>query len=287
MSISQGRLNKLIGAHAFDPSGDKIGKIGEIYVDNQTDEPKWVSVKTGLFGTSDSLVPLAGAEVSDDGLNVAPSKSAVKDAPHLDAEGGITSRQEEELFQHYGIDPSSTGKHAGTTGNGNADQSGPTGNAAAGTAAAGTAAGTAAAGGQHARTDQSGTAQASSDDAVIRHEEQLNVDKQREATGKARLRKYVVTENQQVEVPVSREEVVVEREPISADEARNLKGDGGIGEEDRDVTLHEERVTVNKEQVPVEKVRLGTETVTENQTVSDEVRKERIETDVDGRDTKR
>lgn len=258
----------MIGAHAFDPSGDKIGKIGEIYVDNQTDEPKWASVKTGLF-SSDSLVPLAGAEATEDGVKVAPSKSAVKDAPHLDAEGGITARQEEELFQHYGINPNSTGKHA---------DAGQTGNAAAGTAAAGTAA----AGGQHTRDDKSGVR---GDDSVIRHEEQLNVGKQQEATGKARLRKYVVTENQQVDVPVTREEVVVEREPISADEARNIKGDAGIGEEARDVTLHEERVTVNKEQVPVEKVRLGKEQVTENQTVADDVRKERIETDVDGRDT--
>lgn len=246
MSITQNTLDRLIGAHAFDPSGDKIGKIDEIYVDNQTNEPKWASVKTGLFG-SDSLVPLAGAETTDDGVKVAPSKSAVKDAPHLDDKGGITGRQEEELFQHYGI----------------AGQSGMTG-------------------GRHSRDGQSGVRD---DDSMIRHEERLDVGKEQEATGQARLHKYVVTENEQVDVPVTREEVVVEREPISTAEARSVPGDTGIGEENRDVTLHEERVTVNKEQVPVEKVRLGKEQVTDTRTVADDVRKERVETDVDGRDT--
>lgn len=303
MSITQTDLEKLIGAKALDKSGDKIGKIDQIYLDNQSGAPKWAAVNTGLFGLSSSLVPLAGAAVSGDDLVVAPTKATVKDAPHLDADDGISAKQEDELYAHYGIRPSAadnSGKHA-AQGQGQAPQRETAGNAAAGTAAAGTAAaGTAAAGtagttadsrpgvdfGQTAadantRGAADTTARKSPDgDTVIRHEEQLNVDKQQEVTGKARLRKYVVTETQQVEVPVTREEVVVERTPISADEAARLDDKSKIGDESIEVPLHEERLVVNKEQVPVERVRVGTEAVTETQTVSDDVRKERIDTDL-------
>ncbi|MCF8572327.1 YsnF/AvaK domain-containing protein [Gordonia sp. HY002] len=283
MSITQTDLEKLIGA------------------------PKWAAVNTGLFGLSSSLVPLAGAAVSGDDLVVAPTKATVKDAPHLDADDGISAKQEDELYAHYGIRPSAadnSGRHAAQD-QGQAPQRETAGNAAAGTAAAGTAAaGTAAAGtpstgttgttadsrpavdfGQtaadaSARDSADTTARQSSDgDTVIRHDEQLNVDKQQEVTGKARLRKYVVTETQQVEVPVTREEVVVERTPISADEAARLGDESTIGDESIEVPLHEERLVVNKEQVPVERVRVGTEAVTETKTVSDDVRKERIDTD--------
>ena len=80
-------------------------------------------------------------------------------------------------------------------------------------------------------------------------------------------------------MPVKHEEVRIEREPISADEAKHLQGNAKIGEASADVDLHAERVVVQKETVPVEKVRLGTEEVTENKTISEEVRKEQIDTD--------
>lgn len=115
---------------------------------------------------------------------------------------------------------------------------------------------------------------------MVRSEERLNVNKQTEETGRVRLRKYVVTENQQVEVPVTREEVRLEREPISAEEAKGYTGD--IGEDEAAVTLHEERVNVQKETVPVEKVHLGTEQVQDSETVNEQVRKEQF--DVEGND---
>ncbi|WP_157075681.1 YsnF/AvaK domain-containing protein, partial [Janibacter anophelis] len=98
-------------------------------------------------------------------------------------------------------------------------------------------------------------------------------------TGRARLRKYVVTEEQQTTVPVSREEVRVEREPIT-DANRGDALDGpSISEEEREVTLHEERPVVEKETVPVERVRLEKDTVTSEEQVGDTVRKEQIETE--------
>jgi uncharacterized protein (TIGR02271 family) len=114
---------------------------------------------------------------------------------------------------------------------------------------------------------------------MTRSEERLDVGTERRETGRARLRKYVVTEEQQVTVPVTREEVRVEREPIT-DANRGDALDGpGISEEEHEVTLHEERPVVEKETVPVERVRLEKETVTDEEQVSGTVRKERIETE--------
>ena len=129
-----------------------------------------------------------------------------------------------------------------------------------------------------------------SDDAMTRSEERLTVGTETREAGRARLRKHVVTEHQQVTVPVSHEEVTVEHEPIT--EANRAAADEGpaISEAEHEVVLHEERPVVEKEAVPLERVRLGTETVTEQETVGDEVRHEEIELEPEGhtvRDTDR
>ena len=123
------------------------------------------------------------------------------------------------------------------------------------------------------------------DDAMTRSEERLVAGTRTEEAGRARLRKYVVTEQQQVNVPVSREEVRVEREPITeANRGAALDGPD-ISEEEHEVTLRAERAVVDTEAVPVERVRLGKETVTDTENVSGEVRKEQIEFDgPEGRD---
>src|SRR5436305_634778 len=117
------------------------------------------------------------------------------------------------------------------------------------------------------------------DNARPRSEEQLNVGTRSEEIGRARLRKYVVTENATETVPVSREEVRVEREPITDANVGNALDGPAISEEEHEVTLRAERPVVEKEAVPVERVRLDTETVTDTETVSAELRKEEIEVD--------
>jgi uncharacterized protein (TIGR02271 family) len=122
---------------------------------------------------------------------------------------------------------------------------------------------------------------------MTRSEEQLRVGTEREAAGRARLRKYVTTENVTKTVPVQREEVRLEREPIT-DANRGAALDGpDISEEEHEVILHEERPVVQKETVPVERVRLDKDVVQENVTVNEEVRKEHIEADGDGVDRDR
>ena len=114
---------------------------------------------------------------------------------------------------------------------------------------------------------------------MTRSEERLVADTRREQVGKARLRKYVVTEQEQVSVPVSREEVRLEREPITEANRGDALSGADITEAEHEVTLHAERPVVDTEAVPVERVRLGKETVTEEETVSGEVRKEQIDFD--------
>jgi uncharacterized protein (TIGR02271 family) len=112
---------------------------------------------------------------------------------------------------------------------------------------------------------------------MTRSEEQLHVGTETRATGRARLRKFIVTENVTKTVPVSREEVRIEREPITDANRGDAMAGGDLTSEEHEVVLNEERVVVNKETVPVERVRVDKDTVTGEQQVSEEVRKEQIE----------
>ena len=116
--------------------------------------------------------------------------------------------------------------------------------------------------------------------AMTRSEERLNVGKETVEAGRAQLRKHVVTENVTRTVPVSHEEVRLEREPITEANRDAAVAGEPISEDEHEVTLRAERPVVEKETVPVERVRLATDTVTEDAQVSDSVRKEQID-DVD------
>jgi uncharacterized protein (TIGR02271 family) len=119
---------------------------------------------------------------------------------------------------------------------------------------------------------------------MTRSEEELRVGKAQRERGRARLRKYVVTEQVQQTVPVQREEVRVEREPITDANLADATAGPDISEEEHEVVLHEEEVVVEKRAVPKERVRLDKETVTDERTVSEDVRKEQIEVDGDTAD---
>jgi uncharacterized protein (TIGR02271 family) len=92
-----------IGLTAVDPDGEKVGKIHDIYADDETGEPEWLALTTGFFGTRVSFVPLAGASRTGNDVSVAYLKDVVKDAPHVEAEGHLTTEEEERLFAHYGV----------------------------------------------------------------------------------------------------------------------------------------------------------------------------------------
>ena len=194
-------------------------------------------------------------------------KAKVKGAPRVeDSNGHLSESEEAELYRYYGLDYS-TGYDTTTT----ADYDTTTTTA-----------------GYDSTTDVNShgtvghdTSGPTTDDAMTRSEEQLHVGTEKVQTGRARLRKYVVTEQQTVNVPVSHEEVRLEREPITDGNVGDALDGPAISEEEHEVVLTEERPVIAKETVPVERVRLDKETVTENETVTDSVRKEEIELDGD------
>ncbi len=261
--ISNEHIDRLLSGrgHVIGTNGEKIGGVGQVYTDDETGQPNWVTVKTGLFGTRESFVPIQEARVEGEDLVVPYTKDQVKDAPGVDPDGHLDPAEEDRLYEHYRLAGARGYTEAGT---------GTAGQAARGT---GTDYDTGARG-----TVGHDTSGPTTDDAMTRSEEQLHVGKEREATGRARLRKYVTTENVTKTIPVEREEVRVEREPIT-DANRGAALDGpDISEEEHEVVLHEERPVVEKEAVPVERVRLDKETVRDEKTVNEEVRKEHIDT---------
>src|SRR4051794_20466876 len=96
-------LDRVIGHDVYDEAGEKIGSASEVYLDDETGQPEWATVRTGLFGTKESFVPIRNADLTDDGLRVAVSKAQVKDAPKIDAEGHLSPQEEEELYRYYGM----------------------------------------------------------------------------------------------------------------------------------------------------------------------------------------
>jgi uncharacterized protein (TIGR02271 family) len=125
-------------------------------------------------------------------------------------------------------------------------------------------------------------ASGSTDDAMTRSEEELRVGTQLRERSRARPRKYVVTEQQQVTVPVRREEAWVEHEPIDETNFDEAVRGPQIRESEHEVVLHEETPVIDKTVTPKERVRLTTETRQDEQTVTGDVGKERIEAQDDG-----
>ena len=234
------------GRTLIDSDDQKIGEIDEIYLDAQTGEPEWATVTTGLFGTKTSFVPINLASPKAGSVHVDATKDQVKDAPKIDPDGELSTEEERELYAYYGREYAEA--------NGSDSEREPVGE------------------------DTSGP---TTDDAMTRSEEELAVGTRTQERGRARLRKYVVTEQVETTVPVQREEVRIEREPITDANVDDATDGPDISEEEHEVVLNEEQVVVEKQVVPKERVRMSKDTVTEDRQVSEEVRKEQIEAEGD------
>jgi uncharacterized protein (TIGR02271 family) len=248
-------LQSMEGQTAVDVNGAKLGKIGQIYVDDQSGQPLWVTITTGMFGTKQSFAPLHGSRPDGGDLQLAVTKDMVQGAPGVEADGHIEDSENEALYTYYSGYLGGTAQDQGQgyaqdTREDLADRDGIQGQ------------------------DTSGPV---TDDAMTRSEERLHVGTEQAGAGRARLRKYVVTENVTQTVPVSHEEVRLEREPITDANRGAAVSGSDISEEEHEVTLRAERPVVSKDTVPVERVRLGTETVTEDHEVSETLRKEQID----------
>jgi uncharacterized protein (TIGR02271 family) len=227
------------GRTVVDRDGEKIGKLDEVYLDSRSKTPEWASVNTGLFGSKSSFVPLKDATPAGEDVRVAYTKDQVKDAPSVDPDEELSPEEETRLYQHYGFD-----------------------------------------------YDEGDLPEASSpatggrpegEDAMTRSEEELRVGTSSRERGRARLKKYVVTEDVEETVPVRREEARVEREPITDDNRDEAMRGPEISEAEHEMTLSEEEPVIEKETVPKERVRLEKDVETGEEQVSQTVRKERID----------
>ena len=190
--LTQEQIPSLIHSTAYDPSGDKIGSIKQVYLDDRTDQPQFATVHTGLFGLKETFVPLEGAELRGDRVVVPVDKAQVKDAPNIDpdgSDGALTPTQVAELYRHYHLPTSPSGTrdtYAADVDRGDARDRDR-----------GTAVGETYERSRH----ESGSGR--DDGAMTRSEERLRVGTETHEAGRARLRKYVVTEEEKHTVPVS------------------------------------------------------------------------------------
>ena len=256
------------GRTLYDTHGSKIGRIVEIYLDHEGGHAEWALVHTGLLGIKQTFVPLRGAQSDGGDLRADVEKDQAQQAPHIEPDTELSEDDEQQLFRHYGIpyttegSTTARGRGADLENGGSARDASWTGVERDHRGAVG--------------HDTSGSA---TDEAMTRSEEELRVGTRTQERGRARLRKYVVTETETHTVPVSREEVRIEREPIT-EANRDAATDGpSISEEEHEVVLHEERPVVGTETVPKERVRLSKDVERDEEQVSEQVRKEQIDTE--------
>lgn len=302
---------ELAGLNVVDADGHRVGPVQQVYSDDGSGVPEWITVRTGLFGTKETFVPLAGARTVDNDLRVPYAKDEIKTAPRIDADGHLEPEQEGDLYRHYGLTepesqpgtPSGTRQSGARPGPGGADGY-PAG---AGPEEPPVAPGPVATPGRRWGSDRSeeehhravhdgrtrenaspvtstrgnepGEDSGEKTEEMILSEERLHLGTEEHETGRARLRKHVVAEDVTGSVPVSHEEARISREPITEEDRRAGRTAPRIEDGQVEVVLHEERPHVNKDTVPVERVRLNVERVTEQREVTTEVHREEAEYD--------
>lgn len=256
MRITQEQVKDLEVAEVLDRDGEVVGGVEQVYLDDSTGEPAWVTVRTGLFGMKETFVPLQDASFDNGHLRVPYDKGYLKDAPNFGADEHLSEQEQDRLYEYYRLDAMG------------ADSTGAAGGRDAEAASA-------RAGGRDAEAASvraGGDAEAET--RMTLHEEQVNVGTERVQTGRVRLRKHVVTEQKTVTVPVQREEYEVVREPVTEGQSA---GGADLGEDELEVSVHEERPVIAKDVVATEQVGIQRETVTEQRQVSTDVSHEEVD----------
>ena len=261
----------------YDPDGDKIGKVDDLFVD-ENDQPEYIGVKMGLLGTRSTLIPWQMVEVRDEEstLIVSDDDAHVKDGPTFDDDQDITPEFESEVYSYYGLQQSGSAEERGAY----ADYSSSSDPGAVGP---GMREGDTETGEfrGHSEGDE-GVAQTGSDLEdedelrVQRTEEELAAGTREREAGTLRVRKRVRTDRETIEVPTRHEEVTVERVPASGEAT-----EAEIGEEEVSVPVTEEEVVVEKRPVAKEEVRIRKDVVEDTEVVEEDVRREEVEVEDD------
>jgi uncharacterized protein (TIGR02271 family) len=270
--------DRFAGYEVYDPTGSKIGKVDDLFVD-EGDQPEFLGVKMGLLGTKSTLIPWELVEVREDEGRIiaALDKDRVKDGPAFDDDQEITPEFENEVYSYYGLQQSVSTEDRGSYADYN---SGTTGESAGPVMVMDdTETGEFR---EHAAYDE-GVHQSRGDDLededelrVQRTEEELAAGTREREAGQLKVRKRVRTDREQIEVPTRHEEVSVERVPVEGEAS-----EAEIGEDEVRVPVTEEEVVVEKRPVAKEEVRIRKDVVSDTETVEEDVRREEVEVEDD------
>jgi uncharacterized protein (TIGR02271 family) len=265
-----------------DPNGEKIGKVDDLFLD-ENDQPEYYGVKMGFLGTSSTLIPAEVTTIDNERgfIEVSQLKSTVKDGPSFDDDREITPEYENEVRGYYGLSAMDGSEQRGGYGSyygdeerENAGEVGP--GMREGDTETGEFRG-------HGR-EQEGVNQPGSDLEdedelrVQRTEEELRAGTREREAGELNVRKRVRTDREQVRVPKKREEVSVKRVPV--EEGREAS-EAEIGEDEVSVPVVEEEVVTDKRAVVKEEIRVRKDVVEDEEVVEEDVRKEEVDVDDD------
>jgi uncharacterized protein (TIGR02271 family) len=297
--------DRYAGYTVYDRDGDKIGKVDDLFLD-ENDRPEYIGVKMGFLGLKSTLIPMDSVREDEgrQGLVVNQEKDVVKDAPTFDDDEEITPEFEERVRSHYGIGASETGgrQRGGYGGYYDSDETGRRGatdldddtrrrgdtdltsdeRRTGATGGAGISMGDRGEGGrfrEHGRGEEGireGMEDLEDEDEirVQRSEEELRAGTREREAGRMNIRKRVRTDRERIRVPKRREEVSVERVPVN-EPAR----DAEIGEDEVSVPVVEEEIVVEKRPVVKEEVRVRKDSVQDEEVVEEDVRKEEVDID--------
>jgi uncharacterized protein (TIGR02271 family) len=273
------------GHTVVDEGRSKIGKVDDLFLD-ESDQPEYFGVKMGFLGTSSTLIPADIATINNEQgfIEVSQPKSTVQDGPAFDDDREITPEYENEVRSYYGLGPiessGSYGDYEKTNGHSGA---GTTDSTTAGTVGSGMSMGDTETGEfrEHDR-NQEGLSQPGSDLEdedelrVQRSEEELRAGTREREAGAMKVRKRVRNDREQIEIPTKHEEVTVERVPVEGEAT-----EAQIGEDEVSVPVTEEEVVVDKRAVAKEEIRLRKDVVEDTETVEEDVRREEVEVEDD------
>ena len=225
------------GYEVYDPNGEKIGKVDDRFVD-ENDQPEYRGVKIGCLGTSSTLIPWDLAMVDEAGrrIEVSVDKATAKDGPTFDDDQDITPEYENEVRSYYGLQGMQGSEEGGGYGE------------------------------YYDESDEDEL-------RVQRTEEELRAGTREREAGALRVRKRVRTDREQLRVPKRHEEVHVERVPVEGREASEAE----IGEDEVSMPVTEEEVVVEKRPVVKEEFRVRKDVVAEEEVVEEDVRREEVD----------
>ena len=271
--------DRFAGYEVYDQSGSKIGKVDDLFVD-ENDTPEYIGVKMGFLGTRSTLIPWEAVSSTDDegrAITVATDKETAKNGPAFDDDREITPEFEQQVYSYYELTRSTSSESSGSYGSYYSE-----GSTDAGTVGAGMSMGDTETGEfrEHAITDE-GVNQSRGDDLededelrVQRTEEELAAGTREREAGALNVRKRVRTDREQIEVPTRHEEVSVERVPVEGEAT-----EAQIGDEEVSIPVTEEEVVVEKRPVVKEEVRIRKDVVEDTEVVEEDVRREEIDVD--------